>query len=351
MVFFPSLEWELWRNTDRGGNFKAYHSRDRGKSGNQQNIDNGVKICIGDLGLFMELRDIIPSYKSAIVITDIKNPDHVRLIQSALRTKVDSRLVVDGVAGDKTAIAWAKFKKQTFQSDPALVGVGSLTVLENSNPKRASDPHPYYLGGLAQQIVNVCDKRDYELARKDGEINIVGIEGFNPDGTTNNDAPDQWNDVISILGFSGGTPYLAIACRGTTEPGKYYTDNPLNANGAARLQLGQHKGLWIVGIHRGYEAMQQVGSAKLVRDKNRNHSRDDKETIESGNGINLHTTKTTGWRGSASQAIGQWSAGCSVIQSPAQFLDFMKIIKGSAQYKSNKAFRFDYTLLWKGWFN
>ncbi|WP_416674033.1 cell wall hydrolase [Egbenema bharatensis] len=203
---------------------------------------------------------------------------------------------------------------------------------------------------LAEKVVRCCKERGYPLHSRTGDINLIGIEGMNLNGTLNDDQPDQWNDLVGILSFSSdGSPHFDILCQGTTEPSIEHTVQ--RQQGVARLDTGYHKGLWQVGIHRGYEALAQNGNtARLVRDRNRNHRRDDAITYESSRGINLHTTKTTGWRGSASpDSIGPWSAGCVVIYKPDEFLSFMKIIKQSRQYQENRAYAFDFVLLWSRW--
>jgi lysozyme len=200
---------------------------------------------------------------------------------------------------------------------------------------------------LADRIYNCCKRRNYTLEMEEGAINLIGVEGLNIDGSTNNDAPDGWNDIICALTFKQGKPTLLGIYQATTEPGAYYTKQPLNSGGCARLQLGQHPGLWAVGVHKGYEAMQQVGKAILVRDKNKNHSRDDSVTVEVNNGINLHRTLAAGWQ--SLSGIGKFSAGCAVVKSYTGFLELMKHIKRSKQYRASKNARFTFTLLWKEW--
>ncbi len=96
--------------------------------------------------------------------------------------------------------------------------------------------------------------------------------------------------------------------------------------------------------------MSQAGEVRLRRDKNRNHRRDDVVTVERGNGINLHTSKTTGWRGSYSEtSIGRWSAGCVVIPDPAEFRQCLSILEKSPQYRQNCNTLFDFRLLDHGW--
>jgi peptidoglycan hydrolase-like protein with peptidoglycan-binding domain len=260
-------------------------------------------------------------------------------IQTKLKKLSYYRDNIDGIFGKNTANAFAQWKRDNYLSEPQLIGVSSYKQLTNdaNGVKVTADP-------LAQKIVKICDERKYPLLRN-GEINIVGLEGVNVDGTPNNDAPNHWNDAIGILSFVNGAPTLLCIYQGTTEPGHFYTVNPLNRNGAARLQLGHHKRLWVVGRHRGYEALAQAGSVTLVRDKNRNHMRDDVVTVESGNGINLHGTSPN----FIPNLVDRFSAGCVVIRRWREFQQFMKLVKQSKQYRENRAYRFDFILLWRDW--
>jgi lysozyme len=207
---------------------------------------------------------------------------------------------------------------------------------------------------LAEQVAQACEKRGYPL--REDEWNLVGISGLSPKGDrtkgyAKDTTPDKWNDSIGVIAKEDGEWEFKCLYLGTTEPGRYYSSvKLLNPNGAARLALGFHQDLWRFGLHRGYEALVQAGKARLVRDSNKNFQRDDKETLESGTGVNLHTTKTTGWRGSASKdSIEQWSAGCNVIFDPQEFKELMALLKRSPQYKLNSHTCFDYRLLWHEW--
>lgn len=211
------------------------------------------------------------------------------------------------------------------------------------------------LDKLALKVVEFCDNptngdSPYPLSRGEGEINLIGIEGMNLDTTLNNDAADKWNDLIGILTFdSAGHPHFEAVYRCTTEPGYHYTiKRLLNPNGAARLQLGYQKGLWQIGIHKGYEALVQGDNpARLVRDRNRNFLRDDATTVEYWRGINCHSTSS---RNNFSWAsIGLWSAGCTVIPVWSEFQAFLRRVKQSKQYKENRGHDFDFFLLWSRW--
>lgn len=71
------------------------------------------------------------------------------------------------------------------------------------------------------------ERKSYRLDRGPGEVNIIYVEGLNPDGTANDDAANKWNDLRLVLRFEGGDPKIAGSRVATTEPGRYYVDNPI----------------------------------------------------------------------------------------------------------------------------
>jgi hypothetical protein len=287
--------------------------------------------------LMAQLKDI----KEATPLNKLTLNQLLELQENLSRLGLYPKQQIDGDYGNLTKAGWAAFKKNNSQNQPDLIGPGSIELLLKATTK----PTVTTGATLADKIYNCCITRGYTLDTRPEAVNIIGLEGVYPNGKPNDDAPDKWNDSIGLLTVENSKPKLLCCYVGTTEPGKYYTFNPLNKGGAARLQLGQHKELWIVGKHRGYEAMQQIGKATLVRDKNRNFLRDDTVTVETGNGINLHSTSPK----FIPSLVDKFSAGCLVIQKWSEFQTFMKLIKSSTQYKNNKSAKFDFTLLWKDW--
>jgi len=203
-----------------------------------------------------------------------------------------------------------------------------------------------HAGSLAEKVVACCEERGYSLDRGTGEVNLVGIEGMNPDGQLNQDAPNVFNDVIGCLVFENGQPKFKCLYVGTTEPGRYYTiKRVLNAKGAARLELGQQR-CWQVGRHNGqYEALVQTGApVKVRRDGNKDFSRQG-DVLDTGNfGINIHHGGNN-----PVNDIGRYSAGCQVIRSTKDFAQFMQIIKSDLRWQANQKYIFKYTLLWSRW--
>ncbi len=76
----------------------------------------------------------LPEYQNGIDIDEIKNPEHIKAIQSAL-TLYGRPIAIDGIAGWETKANWMNFKKENHQRWPEMVGRGSLHLLANSIKK------------------------------------------------------------------------------------------------------------------------------------------------------------------------------------------------------------------------
>lgn len=148
---------------------------------------------------------------------------------------------------------------------------------------------------------------DYEV--KPGDLCIFGIrngrfieeteDGIVVEKAVKPIGSDSYDDTIILYG-----PVLR-GFRATTDPGKYYTEKPLNRSGAAHLRPGNW--LYRRGLHRGKPGLVQAAKVSIRRDMDRDSKPEGNEPIEVGwFGINFHP-------GGASDKIGLWSAGCQVI--------------------------------------
>jgi len=125
---------------------------------------------------------------------------------------------------------------------------------------------------FADRIIDYMEQQDYKISRDKEEKNIIYVEGTNTNGTENDDRPNYFNDLRIIIAFDREIrPVIEGIYLATTEPGFYYTDNPMNPKGAARIKFGQYTA-WQVGLH-GYsnphEALVQVEEVAVHRDYNR----------------------------------------------------------------------------------
>lgn len=192
---------------------------------------------------------------------------------------------------------------------------------------------PLKLGNdFASRIIKYMQKQKYFIAVGKQQYNIVYIEGVNANGQLNSDSFNQWNDRRIVIEIASGTPQIVGNWLATTEPGDYYTKNPPNPKGVARIAFGQYNA-WRVGYHYGttgvetHEALEQCGTIKVHRDRNKDGFRTgDPIDIGADFFINQH------W-GYDKSLVGTASAGCLVGQSREEHKDFMQLIKQDRRYK------------------
>lgn len=173
-----------------------------------------------------------------------------------------------------------------------------------------------------------------------GEGNIVYIEGMNPDGSLNDNTPNEFNDLRIVIIFENSVPVFAGKWEGTTEPGKYWTQNPMNEKGAARIAFG-HYSAWQLGMHHSHEAWVQTGGAVTVhRDLNEDFNRDNDELDTGYFGINQHWGYDF-----PKNDLGRSSAGCLVGRSTQGHKEFMAITKADPRFRADKRFTVSATIL------
>jgi len=133
--------------------------------------------------------------------------------------------------------------------------------------------------------------------------------------------------------------YWTAAAEGTTEPGIFWTMNPMNPRGAARIAFGQSKA-WAVGIHlRGkasaHEALVQVAEVTVHRDLNKDFKRLN-DRVETGLfGINQH------WGYDAPKDdLGNTSAGCLVGRTKKGHREFMAMLKSDPRFLASPSYKF-----------
>ena len=163
-------------------------------------------------------------------------------------------------------------------------------------------------------------------------LNIIGIR-------SKNHKPNSFDDRMCVV-FRDEQGWVTRTWECTTEPGKYWLENPTNVSGTAILVPGQYRGVYKIDKHQGkYDALcQRNGPVKVYRDDNRDDIIDSEVgTEEQGYfGINIHKA------GSGSTQIGRWSAGCQVFSHSADFDEFMSICYAA---KSKWGNSFSYTLI------
>ena len=178
-----------------------------------------------------------------------------------------------------------------------------------------------------KKIIDYMRSKNYRVLA----LNIVYLEDVNTDTWQPVKGEiDKWDDARCIVRNDGE---VLLSCEATTEPGKYYTSNPLNDNGAFRIAFGNYQDCWEVGHHHSQLALVQCGVIKGYRDLNKDGLRTGDKIYEGDDfGVNQHTTANE--PGSSPDLVGKWSAGCLVGRySSTHYEQFMKICQSMGREK------------------
>jgi hypothetical protein len=185
---------------------------------------------------------------------------------------------------------------------------------------------------------------NYWICRYPECKNIVYLEGVDPDGTLNDDRPNWFNDIRLVFWLDKNGELEWKAWEATTEPGGYWTVNPMNPRGAARIKFGQYAA-WRVGTHGGstagaHEALIQVKPISVHRDLNKDYIRTN-DSIDTGLfGINHH------WGYDLPRDdIGKAGSGTLIGRTKEGHREFMQLIKTDPRYRAYNFYDFIATIL------
>jgi hypothetical protein len=190
-----------------------------------------------------------------------------------------------------------------------------------------------------RKIIRFMIDQEYYIALGPDVLNIVYVEGVDGDGRENTDEFNLWNDRRVVFRIDDdGNPVVMVNVAATTEPGRFYTQNPMNRMGAARIAFGQYKS-HCIGLHNGeHPALVQRSQIRVHRDMNKDGKRSPNDPIVIGSafGLNQHTTRP----GEPPALVGKYSAGCLVGQSYSEHMSFMGLIRNDIRAKNNAGFLF-----------
>lgn len=181
-------------------------------------------------------------------------------------------------------------------------------------------------------LIEAYKKKGYSLNEVPYKMNIFAIRTADAES-------NSFNDWVGLIYKDEKQNWQFKLWCATTDAGMYYRLNPINVDGTAVICPGQYKGCYKVGRHKDYEAIEQVGNMKYIRDNNRNKTLDWVYNLVGAkysyaiNKTNIHHA------GVASVQVDKWSAGCIVFSKTADFTAFMGIIKSSiGDYKHPNLF-------------
>ncbi|HEY9743981.1 MAG TPA: peptidoglycan-binding domain-containing protein [Coleofasciculaceae cyanobacterium] len=250
----------------------------------------------------------------------------------------------DGKFGPISSAALKKFQELMKCKEQGFLGPETAEALIETKPSDLPEPELNLGKDFASRIIKYMKAKNYEIAIGSQQYNIVYVEGIEAEGSVNSDQPNYFNDRRMVIQILEGKPKIIGNWDGTTEPGYYYTYNPVNTKGAARIKFGQYKA-WRVGIHYGggaepHEALVQDGPITVHRDFNQDMIRTGDKLDTGLFDINQH------WgydmpRNNISFA----SAGCLVGRTRQGHREFMQLIKQDKRYQLNKQYMFLTTII------
>lgn len=165
---------------------------------------------------------------------------------------------------------------------------------------------------MIDTLTNLYYKQNYPLFTRPYDLNVFGIRVSGPS--------DSWDDTLGCF-YSDGQRWHLHRWTGTTTPGAYYLQHPMNSNGCLVVAPTFHRSLWKLGTHKGYPALQQVGTLTYWRDQNLDSVVDETKWITgTSNGVNGH-------HGYGSKTVGKNSAGCQVWRYKEHLSEMLDLVR------------------------
>jgi hypothetical protein len=198
-----------------------------------------------------------------------------------------------------------------------------------------------------QEVANAYERMGYKFFKNGTyNLNIWGIRSLSSKS-------NKFDDIGGALCYTGINKPFLLTAPITTDPGKYWLQNPMNKNGTAILVPGQYSGSHALGYHgrnglSPYEALEQIGEMLYVRDNNKDEILDF-DLYRNPEKLKIHgfreNIKSNIHRASINkivQLVERYSAACQVYQDSAEFAELIALVKLSlkAGFKNS----FTYTL-------
>jgi len=240
---------------------------------------------------------------------------------------------VDGIFGSGTEQKVMQFQGAEGLAMDGIVGPATWEALMAEPAEGVEPPHP--LPVVLEHLKSLGHK---VMWQGDYHLNLFGIRS--PNAKAN-----SFDDVLGCAWTENGVWKVAY-WPGTTDPGTYYLENPVNVDGTAILVPGQYTA-WVIGLHGGkYEALsQEAGTVRVYRDNNKDDILDmDPATAQTGwYGINIHRATSSG----ESTEVNKWSAGCQVHARADCFDEMMCLARKQVARLGIETFTF--TLMDQWW--
>ena len=261
----------------------------------------------------------------------------VILCQDSL-TKKGYPTEADGIFGKGTESKVKQFQSASGLIADGIVGNATWGKLLADNPADVAVAAPSPL----PPVIAHAQSLGYETWGDPWRLFLFGVR-------SEERKADAFDDMLGCAYVTDEGLWEAHYWPGTTDPGAYYLEHPMNSAGCAILVPGQYLDTWTIDLHSGkYEALcQRAGEVSVYRDPSGDDKLDlDPSTISTGYfGINLHAATRTEHQ--TSTVVGKWSAGCQVHASADGFAKMMELAHAQQDKTGRKTF--SYTLMNKWW--
>lgn len=253
-----------------------------------------------------------PSLLSLTMLPQVPSPisldtvEGVRALQEVLIRCGYLDPPADGGFGPVSKWALGQFASRSSLTFKTALTADLVTALHNAAPLPLSPG-----GDLVGRIVVAMQRNGYWIARHPDCVNIVYIEGMDPDGTSNDNRNNVFNDLRIVFSVqASGVPKIVGLREGTTEPSRKWTLEPMNPGGAFHIKFGQYKA-WVHGFYHTHEALIQAGEIEGYRDPNKTFRRDFNYPVHGASfGVHQHWGYDL-----PHDDMGNSSAGCLVGRS------------------------------------
>lgn len=156
----------------------------------------------------MKLQDVLDK--------DLKLGLEVIAGDKELATQVQTRLIALGILDPPADGAFGPISSKSLKEFQDLLKCGEANFLGPVTAKKLIEtkelPKPdLKLGNdLASSIIKYLQAQQYQIFQGERQYNIVYVEGLDPSGTLNNDAPNAFNDLRTVIEIIQGVPKLSV---------------------------------------------------------------------------------------------------------------------------------------------
>ena len=197
------------------------------------------------------------------------------------------------------------------------------------------------------EIQAAYERKAYKFYTQ-GSFNI-NLFGIRSDDSQSN----KFDDIVGVAFYIDFSTPAVFGFKATTDPGKYWLQNPMSREGTAILVPGQYKGSHAIGVHgrsgkSPYKALEQINHMTYVRDNNKDMKLDfelyrDPELLKKhGFSANIKSNIHRASLNVLVQFVEKYSAACQVIQSADDFAKLIVMCEESI--KKGFSNKFSYTL-------